>query len=994
MRGEGGGGNSYRSVVYHLLLRRRSDSLIIRHGPRPSIPQPLTMTKPLLSFALTGAFVAAFAAPGAAQTVTSAAAGTPPALSTPLPTDPKVRVGTLPNGIHYYIRQNAKPEKRAELRLVVNAGSILENQNQLGLAHFIEHTAFNGTTHFAKNDLIKYLESIGVRFGADLNAYTGFDETVYILPIPTDTARIVDQAFTILEDWAHGQVFDSTEVTNERGVVREEWRLGKGAGDRMLHQWLPIALQGSRYADRLPIGNEASIMSATPSRLRSFYKEWYRPDLEAVIAVGDFNPDQIETEIKQHFGHLPEPANAPARTLSGVPPNKEPLIAIASDKEATSSDVDLIFKQPAEKTRTVGDFRRDLMERLYLGMLNARLAEIAQKPDAPFLGASASRGSFVGRTTDAFTLSADVKDGAIPRGLEALLTEAKRVDQYGFLQSELDRAKEDILRGYEQAYAERDKTQSAAFVEDYIDNYLNGNAIPGIAYEYTLAKELIPGITVSDVNKMASGWITDDNRIILAESPQKDSVKIPTRADLLAVFDAAAKAPVQAYTETLSSAALVAHPPAPGRVVAESTVPTVGVTEWTLSNGARVIVKPTDFKADEVVFGGYSMGGTSLAPDSDYMSAALASQVVGISGLGEFNAVDLQKKLAGKAAIASAAISETSEGLSGHASPKDIETMFQLIYLDFTAPRLDTAAFKAFTNQVQPYLANRGADPSSVFSDTVSWTMSQHDFRARPLSVATFSEVDPQKALAFYKDRFADASDFTFVFVGNVDLETLKPLVEKYLASLPATGRHETYKVVGHAPPTGVIEKVVHKGTEPKANTVIEFTGTCESTPANRLALLALDDVFQIKLNETLREQLGGTYSPSVSGACGKVPRPQYSIAVQFSSSPENADKLTKAVFALIDTLQTRGPSASDVEKVREEITRTREVSLKQNGYWLANIMGREQAGEDIAGLAGAYDAMVKQLTAAQIQAAARQYFNTKNYARFVLLPETTKSVP
>ncbi|HEX3868463.1 MAG TPA: pitrilysin family protein, partial [Gemmatimonadaceae bacterium] len=442
-----------------------------------------------------------------------------PAPSTRLPVDPKVRIGTLPNGIRYYIRQNTKPEKRAELRLVVNAGSILENNEQLGLAHFVEHTAFNGTTHFAKNDLIKYLQSIGVRFGADLNASTDFDETTYILPIPTDTARIIDQAFTILEDWAHGQVFDSTEVTNERGVVREEWRLGKGASDRMLHEWLPIAFKGSLYADRLPIGNEQSIMTATPARLRSFYSKWYRPDLEAVIAVGDFDPAAIEAEIKKHFGPIPKPVNPPARPVAGVPSNTAPLIAVASDKEATGSDVELIFKEPAETTKTVGDYKRDLMARLYLGMLNGRLDEITQKPDAPFLGAEASKGSFIARTEDAFTLGANVKDGGIAKGLEALLTEAKRVDEFGFLQSELDREKIDLLRGYERAYAERDKTQSSALVQEYIANYLHGEAIPGIEYEYKLVQELVPTITLADVNKLASKWITDDNRIIIAESP-------------------------------------------------------------------------------------------------------------------------------------------------------------------------------------------------------------------------------------------------------------------------------------------------------------------------------------------------------------------------------------------------------------------------------------------------------------------------------------------
>jgi zinc protease len=677
-----------------------------------------------------------------------------------------------------------------------------------------------------------------------------------------------------------------------------------------------------------------------------------------------------------------------------VPANSEPLIAIASDKEATGSDVDLMFKLPVEKTRTVGDYRRDLTERLYLAMLNNRLEEISQKPDAPFLGADASRGSFVGRTTDAFTLSANVKDGGIERGLEALLTEARRVDEFGFLQSELDRAKENMLRGYERAYAERDKTQSAAFVEEYIGNYLTGEAIPGIAYEYKLAQELVPTIKLADVNKLASGWITDSNRVIIAQSPQKEGVKIPTRAELLAVFDRAAREQVTAYTETVSGAALLEREPTPGKIVSSRAVPNVGVAVWTLSNGARVLVKPTDFKADEVLFGASSPGGTSLAPDSAFMSAALASQIASLSGLGNFSLVDLGKKLAGKVASVTPAIAATSEGLNGRASPKDLETLFQLVYLSFTAPRLDTSAYKAFENQVAPFLANRSSDPDQVFSDTVSWTMSQHNFRARPLSPATFAEVKPESALAFYRNRFADASDFTFAIVGNVDTVALKPLVERYLASLPALHRSETFRDNGGSPPTGVVDKVVHKGVEPKANTVIEFTGACRYAPETRFAMRALVELFQIKLNETLREQLGGAYSPSVGGSCGRTPRQEYSLIVQFNSSPENVDKLSKSVFALIDSLKTNGPSAADVTKVKEQLTRSREVEVKQNGYWLVNLLGRDQAGEDIGGLLDAYDAMVKNLTGAQIQQAAVSYFNEGNYARFVLLPESSKANP
>jgi len=928
----------------------------------------------------------------AAKTTKSTVAAAPGAipLSTTLPVDPKLRIGTLPNGIRYYIRQNVKPEKRAELRLVVNAGSVLEAPDQLGMAHMLEHTAFNGTTHFAKNDLIKYLESIGVRFGADLNAYTSFDETVYILPIPTDTARIVNQAFTILEDWAHGQTLDPTEVANERGVVREEWRGGRGAGERMLQQWLPIAFKGSRYAERLPIGNEASIMAATPAKLRRFYNDWYRPDLMAVIAVGDFDPKAMEAQIRTHFSGIPRAkASAPKRPVYDVPGNKEPLVAIASDKEATNSNVNLIYKMPAEATRTVGDYRRDLIERLYLQMLNERFSEITQKPDAPFLAAGASKDAFFARNTEAFTLDANVKDGGIELGTEALLKEARRVDQFGFLQSELDRARQNLLRGYERAFAERDKTQSGSFVEEYIGNFLHREAIPGIDYEYKIAQQLAPTITLADVNTLARSWITDENRVIIAQSPVKTGVVLPTRSGILAAFDRANKAPVAAWTETLSNDALVPTPPAAGKIVSSKALPGISAVEWKLSNGVRVIMKPTDFKADEVVMQAYSPGGTSIAEDKDFMSAQLASQVVSLGGIGSFNFIDLGKKLSGKAVRVTPGISETQERVSGSGSPKDLETLFQLVYLDFTAPRLDTVAFAAFKAQVGPFLANRGADPSSVFLDSVTAIMAQHSFRARPISPSVFAEVNPATAINFYKTRFADASDFTFVFVGNVDTTTIKPLVETYLASLPTVSRKDAFIDRGGSAPKGVIQTVVHKGTEPKANTMIFFTGPCVYNPQNRIALRALTTLVQTKLNETLREKLGGTYSPNVGGGCGREPRQEYSVQITFGSSPENVEPLYKATLALIDSLKATPVSQADVDKVKEEILRSHEVDVKTNNYWASNIVARDQAGEELTGLGSAYDDMVKKLTPAIIQEAAKQYFNTANYDRFVLLPET-----
>ena len=911
-------------------------------------------------------------------------------LSAQLPTDPKVRIGTLPNGVRYYIRQNSRPEKRAELRLVVNAGSVLETPQQLGLAHFVEHTAFNGTTHFAKNDLIKYLESIGVRFGADLNAYTSFDETVYILPIPTDTARIVDQAFTILEDWAHGQTFDPTEVVNERGVVREEWRGSKGAGERMLRQWLPIALKGSRYADRLPIGTEPIIMSATPAKLRAFYRDWYRPDLMAVIAVGDFDPASIESKIKQHFSRLPKSAGAPGRVAHDVPSNKDPLVAIATDKEATSTSVNLIYKLPATSTKTVADYRRLIMERLYLQMLNSRFSEISEKPDAPFLAAGASKDGFFARSTEAFTLAANVKDGGVERASEALLTEARRVDQFGFLQSELDRVKQNLLRSFERSYAERDKTQSGSFVEEYIGNFLEGESIPGIEYEYKITQELLPTITLADVNNLARRWITDENRVIIAQTPEKQGVAIPTRAGILAAFDKAAKSNIVAWTENVSADKLIETEPAPGRIVSSKAIPSIGATEWQLSNGARVIIKPTDFKDDEVLFSAYSPGGISLAGEPDYMSATFASQIMSLGGLGPLNRIDLGKKLTGKAANVSASIGETTEGLSGRSSPKDIETMFQLAYLNFTAPRLDTVVFATFRGQAAQFLGNRGLAPEAVFQDTVQVTMTQRAFRGRPLTTATFNEVDANKALAFYKDRFANAGDFTFLLVGNVDTVVIKPMVERYLASLPNTGRTEKARDNGVTPPKGVVQRTVRKGTENKANTVLAFTGSCTYAPENRFVIRAMTTLMQTRLNETLREKLGGTYSPGVGGGCSREPRQEYTIQISYGSSPENVEPLTKAVFAVIDSLKAQPPSAADVEKVKEEILRSREVEVKTNAYWLGNIAARDQAGEDLGGLGPPYDEMVRRLTPAMIQQAAKTYFNTANYARFVLLPESS----
>jgi zinc protease len=914
------------------------------------------------------------------------------ALSTPLTMDPKTRVGVLPNGMHYFVRANAYPAKRAELRLAVNAGSLVEDDDQRGMAHVIEHMGFNGTTHFKKNELVNYLQSIGVRFGADLNAFTSFDETVYMLQVPTDTARILEQGVTVLEDWAHGQLFDSTEVANERGVVVEEWRMGKGTFDRMRQQFWPVLFRGSRYADRWVVGTQESIMSSTPTLLRRYYNDWYRPDQQAVIAVGDFDPDQMEALIKKHFSGIPAAKNPRPHPAFDVPGNKEPLVAIATDKEAPNTTVELLFKLPREEEKTVGDYRRMLMSRLFSSMLNARFTEIAQKPDAPFAQAFGGQGSFV-RALDVFDLNALTKNNDILKAAEALVTETRRVDQFGFLPSELDRAKQNMLRMYERAYAERDKTQSAQIVNEYVRYFLAQEPVPGIEAEYQMAQRLLPTISLQDVNTLASKWITDENRVVIAEAPQKEGIRVPTQAELLAAIDRASKTPVVAYTETVTNDPLVAKLPAPGRIVSSRSTPEVGVTEWKLSNGARVLIKPTDFKADEVRLGAYSPGGSSLVSDADVMSATLAPQLAFLSGVGSFSRVDLQKKLAGKSASVQPVIGNNTEGLIGTASPKDIETLFQLTYLQFTAPRIDSAAVTMMRNQLGALLANRGASPEAAVSDTFQVTMQGNGPRAKVLSAQTLAEVNPQRAYAILRDRFADASDFTFVLVGNVDTTALKPLVTQYLAALPSTNRKESWKDVGMHPPTGIIEKTVRKGTEPKSLTYVAFTGPMQYTDKERFDLQALTEVVRIKIIEVLREKMSGTYSPMINASSTKIPRPQYNITAFFSSSPENVEPLTRALFAVVDSIQQHGPTQADVDKVKEQLLRTHEVELEQNAYWLNTIQSRDQDGEDIAKTLAAYDASIRSLTAADIQNAAKEFFNVKNYVRVVLVPET-KTTP
>ncbi len=907
-------------------------------------------------------------------------------LSKTLPVDPNLTVGKLDNGITYYIRYNKKPEKRAELRLAVNAGSVLENDDQQGLAHFVEHMGFNGTKNFKKQELINYLESVGMKFGPEVNAYTSFDETVYMLTIPTDSAAIVDKAFDILEDWSHLVSFEDEEIDKERGVIIEEWRLRRGAEARMQDKQFPILFKNSRYAERLPIGKKEILESFKHETLRRFYNDWYRPDLTAVIAVGDFDKAKIESLIKKHFSAIALSIDKRERVTFPVPNHKEPLFAIATDPEATMSRVGVYYKHEVKPEKTVSDYRRNIIQRLYDGMLNNRLYELTKQPEPPFTFGYSQGGRFI-RSKEFYVLFAGVKNNGIDRGLDALLVEAARVRKFGFTQTELEREKKDALRGMEQAFNEREKTESSNYAREYVSNYLQGEPIPGIVFEYEQYKALLPGITLADVNKLASELITEENRVVMVNAPQKTDVKVPTEAELVKVFEAAVKKPLQAYDDKVTSQPLVATPPKPGEIVGRKEIKEIGVTEWTLSNGIRVVLKPTDFKNDEVLFSAWSPGGTSLVADKDYTPASFASTLMMEGGVAQFDQIALQKMLSGKIVNVMPTLSELSEGFQGSASPADLETMFQVIYLYATAPRMDNSAYESFKTRMKANLQNRSAMPEVAFEDTVNVTMAQHHYRRRPMTEERLNELNLQTSFKIYKERFADMGDFTFFIVGSFDLTKIEPFVKTYLASLPAIKRNERWKDIGVEMPEGKIEKTVKKGIEPKSQVRIIFSGPFEYSQPNRFTLQSLASVLRIKLREQLREEKGGVYGIGVGATPSNYPKQEYRMTISFGCAPERVEELTKVTLEQIDSLKKFGIDPSYVNKVKEQQRRERETSLKENRFWLSSFMLLYTNNEDPLNILNT-PKLTEGLSVETVQAAAKKYFDDKNYARFVMYPQ------
>jgi zinc protease len=908
---------------------------------------------------------------------------------TPLALDPAIRTGTLPNGLTFFIRQNAQPEKRAALRLVVKAGSIDEADDQRGLAHLLEHMAFNGSTHFKSGELVDYLESIGSRFGPDVNAYTSFDETVYMLELPTDREEIMGRGLDALSDFAGGISLDAGEIDSERGVVIEEWRGRQGAGTRMEAAQMRALFGDSRYTDRVPIGLPEVLKTFPAQRLRDFYRDFYRPDRMAIMAVGDFDPTRIEMLIREHFGSLPSVPPA-TRTLYPVQLHPDTRYVSVSDPEAQGSSVTVVQKRPLRSVRTIDDYRQSLVRGLAYAMVNARFAEIARRPDAPYLRASAGE-STLGRDVETFSVSARVNDGGIEQGLEAIGQELVRVRQYGFGEAELDRAKKDVMASYERAYNERDKQQTDGLVSELVRNFLTAEPVPGIEGELALVRRFLPSITTAEAVASIAEAIRDDNRVVLAVSPAKDSIPAITEAKLRTALSAGASAKVEAWRDDMAGRELLARRPTPGEVRARREIPEIGVTVLTLSNGIDVWLKPTDFRNDQIAFTAYSRGGTSLAPEAEYLDASLSASLVSISGVGGFTPIDLDKVLAGRIGSAAPFMSTYTHGISGGSTPRDLETALQLVYLHFTAPNRDPQAFTLLKRRLDANLANQAQNPGAAFGEEVRRINTNDHYSVRPMRPEDVPRLSAERMLAYYDARFRNAADFTFFFVGAFTVEQVTPLLTTYLASLPSSGKAEAQiHDLAFRFPAMVERQTVNKGQEPRSQTAITFFSDTGLDELESHRLRAATTIFQMRLRDVLREELGGTYSVSV-GYSDTAPQPGYgTTSVQFGSSPENAERLRNVVMTELEKLRSDGPSDSEVGIVKETEKRELETAIRQNGYWLNSLQAVHLLGRDPRRIPQRIE-RTESLSAENIHAAFRKYFPPDRHTVVTLMPESVE---
>ena len=862
----------------------------------------------------------------------------------PIPTDPNVRIGKLENGLTYYIRHNEMPENRADFYIAQKVGSILEEENQRGLAHFLEHMCFNGTTNFPGKALINYLETIGVRFGENLNAYTSIDETVYnIANVPVIRDGIVDSCLLILHDWANDLTLDPKEIDNERGVIHEEWRTGQGAMMRMYEQALPKAFEGSKYGHRLPIGTIEVIDNFPHQALRDYYEKWYRPDQQGIVVVGDIDVDKVEAKIKEIFSPIEMPANAAERVYEKVPDNKEPIITIAKDKEQPSTMIYIWHKHPAtpnEAKGNIGYLVQNYIFSMISHMLNARLDELRQNANPPYIMAVTEDTDFLlAKTTQAFAGIAVSKEDGIPTAISALVREIERARKFGFTASEYARAKADYLRALESAYNERDKMRNNQYVQEYISHFIDNEPIPGIELEYTIMNQLAPSIPVEAINSILPQLVTDENIVINIFGPDKEGMVYPTEAEILDVLNKTKAEEITAYVDKVSDEPLMKETPKAGKIVKTEEGP-FGSTVLTLSNGVRVVVKNTDFKADEIRMTAYSPGGTSIFGTGESLQVKMLNSVAGLGGLGNFSNVDLEKVLAGKKASISPSVNNLTERVNGSCSPKDFETLMQLVYLTFTAPRMDDAAFESFKQRTKASLANQEADPSIALVDTLNKEMYGNHPMAMRVKAEMIDQIDYNRIMEMYKDRFKEAGDFTFLFVGNINLEEAKPLIETYLGGLPTINRKENFKDIKLDIQKGARKNLFEKQMEtPKASVLSIISGNCPFNLKNSLLMTMLSQIMDMVYTETIREKEGASYGVGTAGQLNCYPKEEAIFQIVFDTDPTKREKMEQIVMSELQKVAQEGPRPEHLAKVKEFLLKKHLENMKENGYWVNQLL-------------------------------------------------------
>ena len=893
----------------------------------------------------------------------------------PLPVDKNVRIGQLDNGLTYYIRHNKLPENRAEFYIAQKVGSILEEPQQRGLAHFLEHMAFNGTKNFPGDDkglgVIPWCETVGIKFGTNLNAYTSIDETVYnISNAPIDRTGVLDSCLLILHDWSNYILLKDDEIDKERGVIREEWRSRNSGMLRVYTDLLPTIYQGDKYADCMPIGSIDVINNFPYKDIRDYYHKWYRPDLQGIVIVGDIDVDTVEAKLKAVFADVQKPVNPAERTYYPVTDNKEPIVAIGTDKEVDDPSIEIYFKQdatPDSEKNNVGYLASQYMTSMISSMLNARLSELVQSANPPFTRASSYYSDFfVAKTKEAFALSASSKADGIETALKTLLQETERARRFGFTESEYARARANYLQSLESAYNEREKTKHGSYVREYVQNFLNGEPIPGIEAEYAMMNQLAPNIPLQAMNMVMQQLVPDSNQVVIIAGPAKEGLKYPTKEEVINLLKGMKDLDLQAYVDKVSDEPLMKEAPKGGKIISEKEGDIYGSTKLVLSNGVTVYVKKTDFKADEIRMKGTSLGGKSIFPDKDALNFAVMDNVIAVGGLGNFSQVDLTKVLAGKKVSVNAGLGATTENVFGTCSPKDFETMMQLTYLTFTTPRKDAEAFESFKNRMKAQLESAQANPLSSINDSLQKAMYNNHPRVVMMKPEMVDQIDYDRILEMYNDRYKDASDFTFYFVGNIDLETAKPLIAEYLGALPAINRKETFKDTKMSIRKGVYKNEYAKEQQtPTATIVFLYSGKAPYTLKNDILLSFATQVLDMVYTEEVREKEGGTYGVNCFGDLQKYPKEQLLLQIVFQTDPAKKDKLAGIVVDELKKLAAEGPSDVHLQKVKEYMLKKYADNQKENGYWMNNLNDYFYYGMDMT---EGYTDIVNSITAKDIQ--------------------------